>query len=95
MKPFILVIDTNVPGGRDAMCAWLDKQTEIVNWQATLPNAVFIVSEKSAREISHKIHEKFSKSRFFVTEIETKEIDRRGGWLPKHIWKLIKDPQPA
>lgn len=94
LKTFVLMIDDSIAGGRQTMQQFVDTLPEIVNWHAPLPNAIFLVSEKGAREIAKRIHTAFPASRFVVLEIQ-KEWVTRGGWMGAKTWDLIKNPKPA
>ena len=65
----------------------LSKMPEIEFWYRCLPNAIFITSRLSAREL-HRALRKVHGGRCIILDCDTDY----SGWLPKKAWRLIKNP---
>ena len=85
---YALVFDDSV-GSRDEVTKFLDGCPEILYWYTCLSHAVFIVSERSATDLTG-LFRKFTKDRgrFFIIDAESD----RNGWLPSKAWELMKRP---
>ncbi len=88
---YLLVFDDAV-GTRREVLDFLDRQPEILNWYTCLSNAVFIVSTKTAGELT-KLFRSFTsdKGRFVILDTDTD----RNGWLPKKAWDFISERKLA
>jgi hypothetical protein len=82
---YILVFDDAV-GTRREVLDFLDRRPEILDWFTCLPNAVFIVSNKTANELA-SLFRSFTadKGRFVILDTDTD----RNGWLPRKAWNFI------
>ena len=67
----------------------INREPEIVNWYACLPNAVFVVSALHADPLSALIKKATGLKRFIVLDAKT---DRQG-WLPQVGWDFLKRPR--
>ena len=89
---YILVFDDAL-GTRQEVQAFLNSRSEILNWYACLPNAIFFVSDKTAATLSEVIKEfKGDKNALFI--ILDVKTDRQG-WLPKKAWEFISNPKAS
>ena len=66
---------------------YLDKSKIIETWRHELPNIFFIVSEKSAEEISDRIRRRF-KSRDLM-HLVMEYTDNSQGWLSERSWHML------
>ena len=64
----------------------------IAKWYAFLENAICLVSDGDAKQISGLIREGFSDLRFLVTEVDP---NTKGGWLSLSVWVFLKNLQPV
>lgn len=71
-------------GDRDEVKDHLDGLPEVLHWRFDLPNAFYLVSEVSAKELANKIRP-LGNGRFIVTEIPANSQ----GWLPRRSWEII------
>lgn len=62
---------------------------EIVNWVAPYPGAVFVVTQRTARELAKLLRDETALhgERFAVFDTAAD----RSGWLPKSIWTMLHD----
>ena len=70
--------------GQGASLMDLDGLPEVLHWRFDLPNAFYLVSEVSAKELANKIRP-LGNGRFIVTEIPANSQ----GWLPRRSWEII------
>ena len=88
---YLLVFNSRV-GTVQEVSAFLDEREDVFqNWITTLPNSFFVVSDRSASELS-EVFRSFTKDkgRFIILDVDTD----RNGWLPKKTWNFIKEPKP-
>lgn len=87
---YLLVFDVTV-GTLEEVSKFLDKREDIFqNWMTILPNSFFVISDKSATELSD-VFRTFTedKGRFIILDVNTD----RNGWLPKTAWNFVKKPK--
>jgi len=88
---YLLVFDDAV-GTRREVLDFLDKRPEMLDWYACLSNAVFIVSTKTASELTSLFRSFTSdKGRFVILDTDTD----RNGWLPRKALDFIGGRQAA
>lgn len=86
-KVYLLIYATTF-GDREVIKNWFNQESGIVHWRYDLPNTFYIVSPKSASELSDSLGNFVGKKgRFLITEIS----DNRQGLLPKETWYLFKN----
>jgi hypothetical protein len=87
---YILVFD-NALGTRQEVQDFLNTRAEVLNWYACLPNAIFIVSDKTAKTLSAVIREfdAGKNARFIVLDVNAD----REGWLPRKAWDFMSTPK--
>ena len=88
---YLLVFDSTI-GALEEVSKFLDFREDIFyNWITILPNSFFVISDKSATELT-KVFREFTqdKGRFIILDVETD----RNGWLPKKTWDFLNDPKP-
>lgn len=81
---YLLVIN-GITKNRAQVQVFLDSRPEILNWMATFPNAIFIVSEKSASEIGSILRPFLHPDHFILLDVDTD----RAGWMSKKTWNFI------
>jgi hypothetical protein len=97
MKKAYLLAFNDIAGKVAAVKDIVDKTPGVVTWRYDLPNAIYIISEETASQLSDKLHLSLpANSRFIITEIP----DNSSGWLTPDSWYLIKNkvhrpPAPA
>ena len=91
MNAYLLVFDDSQVA-REVITKKLDKIPAIQNWFAFLNNTVSLVSIKDASSISDLVRDAFPELRFIVVEIDR---EKKGGFLPKSVWRFINKPSPA
>lgn len=91
MNAHLLVFDSSQIR-RSVVTKIIDRLPEIKNWYAFLDNTICIVTDDDAGMLSDLLHKKLPEIRFIVTEIEPQ---KKGGWLPKSVWKFMNHPVPS
>ena len=66
----------------------IDSMSDVLHWYRLFPNSFFLVSEKTATQLSSQIKGKAS-GRFLIADMDTD----RNGWMPKKAWEFIKNPK--
>ena len=61
-------------------------------YSGLLPNTFFIVSDRSARDLSERFYIRFQDAQFLISELSTESIDGR---LARDAWDFIQNPRPA
>ncbi|AFY61400.1 hypothetical protein Syn6312_2285 [Synechococcus sp. PCC 6312] len=87
---YLLVFDT-VIGSLQEVSKFLDKREDIFqNWMTVLPNSFFVISDKSAKELS-EVFRTFTNDQgsFIILDVKTD----RNGWLPKKAWEFVRKPK--
>ena len=87
LKPFVLVFDPTF-GGREVVQRFLDTRHEVKNWFSVFSDAIFIISDSSATELSRVIRAQFPTGRFFLAA-----VSERDGCMPKHAWDFLNNPR--
>jgi len=77
---------------RKSVISKLDSLPEVVNWMAFFDNAICIVSEIDAIQLSEVLRASLPGIQFIVTELEP---GKKKGWLPKAVWNFMNDPAGA
>lgn len=79
-------------GDHENVRKFIDKRPEIVNWKRCFLGTYFIVSDRSAYELTDILRE-FSKDKgnFIVADLNTD----RNGFLPRAAWEFIRNPKPV
>ena len=85
-KAYIFVYSDKL-GTRDEVIKCLDNILEVHTWRYDMPNSFYIISDYSADEIAHSIHNFTGKTRFIVSEITS----NKQGWLSEETWFLINN----
>lgn len=91
-RSYVLVFDDAI-GTRRKVLDFLDQRPEILNWYTCMSNAVLIVSDKSADELT-KLFRTFTQDRGRFLIINASDSDRNG-WLPQKAWRLIRNADSA
>jgi hypothetical protein len=89
---YILVFDDAL-GTRKEIQDYLDTRPEVLNWYASMSNAIFIVSDKTAATLQKAISQfnAGKNAHFIVLDVKT---DRQG-WLPAKAWEFISNPKAS
>ena len=71
---------------KEQVRTYIDSLREVLNWRTELPNSFYLVSEKTADELSTLFRE-FTKDEglFLIAEITS----NKQGWLDKKSWNMI------
>jgi hypothetical protein len=87
---YLLVFDSAI-GSLEVVSKFLDSREDVFyNWITILPNSFFVISDKSASELTTVFREfTQDKGRFIILDVETD----RNGWLPKKTWEFLNDPK--
>lgn len=88
MKSYLFVFNKE-QATRRFITSRLDSLDEVVNWMAFFPNAVSIVSDVDAAELSRVIRRAIPNVQFIVVALEK---GNKNGWLPKSIWEFVNHP---
>jgi len=89
MKAFLLVYDSSKIS-RDLVARRLNKIPEITEWYGLFDNTFCMASDKDARWLAECCREQVIPDvRFMITEVER---EKKGGWLPKIIWRFLNHP---
>jgi len=86
---YVVSFDGSV--GRKRFTDAIDREAEIANWYACLPNTVFVVSALHAKPLSRLLREVTGVDRIIVVDANTD----RSGWLPKRAWRFLREPKRA
>ncbi|MBA3806306.1 MAG: hypothetical protein H0X14_11420 [Acidobacteria bacterium] len=76
----------------DELVAFLETRREILNLMRTLPNTVFITSDRNATSLARLIEKKFPKGFFIVAEYVPYNTD---GSLPGEMWDFLNRPKQS
>lgn len=72
---------------RELLTTFLDTRPEIRNWYSLFAGQIFIVSDRSTRQLSELIRGAFPNQLFLVAHIDGIDCD---GWLPEDVWEFIR-----
>jgi hypothetical protein len=86
MRCAYILVYNDEAGGRNEMKGFIDAIPEILNWRYELPNCFYLISDKSAGELTDLLRKKTGdKGAFIIAELN----NNRQGWLDKESWELI------
>lgn len=91
MRKLYLFVYNNNLGERQEVSNMLDGIKDIVDWRYDLPNSFYIVSTKTADQLTDLILEHYKETkglRFVITEIPP---NNRQGWLPNSTWEFMRN----
>lgn len=91
LSPYLIVFNPD-EGDRQALLNFLDTRTEIKNWYAFLPSAVFVISDRNANSISDILRTRYPGRFLFVTPVVGVQTD---GWLPQAAWDFVNQPKSS
>ncbi len=91
LKAFVVVF-SDAQINRQALLDFLDTRPEVKNWFAFLPGAVFVVSDKTATQVTEIIRMGFPEKSLFVSEVSRGTND---GWLGRNVWDFINTPNSS
>lgn len=72
-------------GTREDVKVLVEGIREIVDWRYDLPNAFYLVSDKTADQLADLFISRKPNGRFLITEI----VSNRQGWLPQSTWEFL------
>ena len=91
LKPYLVAFnDAQIT--RQALLDFLDTRPEVKNWFAFMPAAIFVISDRSARQLAEAIRSGFPGKNFVVSEVPAGAND---GWLGKDVWDFINNPRSS
>jgi len=76
----------------DELVAFLETKREVLNLMRSLPDTVFIVSDRDASFLTNLIDRKFPHAFFIVAEYYPYNTD---GSLPEEMWNFLNEPRKA
>ena len=76
----------------DELVAFLETKREVLNLMRSLPDTVFIVSDRDASSLTSIIGRKFPRAFFIVAEYDPYNTD---GSLPEELWNFLNEPRKA
>ena len=76
----------------DELVAFLETKREVLNLMRSLPDTVFIVSDRDASFLTNLIDRKFPHAFFIVAEYDPYNTD---GSLPEEMWNFLNEPRKA
>jgi len=82
---YVLIISGTTKSRSDVQ-KFLDTRPEIINWYANLPNAIFLISEKTATELHESLKPFLINDNYIILDVDTD----RNGWMPKKTWDFLK-----
>ena len=86
-EAYLLVYDGQV-GDREKLKNALNSMSTVTTWRYDLPNAFYVISDRSAREIADELKRIAGPSgKFIVSEIPKNSY----GWLTSDSWYLIQN----
>lgn len=74
----------------DELVAFLETKREVLNLMRSLPNTVFIVSDRNASILASLLDRKFPQAFFIVAEYDPYNTD---GSLPEELWNFLNEPR--
>jgi len=88
MKKVYLLAFSDDFGSREDIKTCIESMPSVEIWRYDMTNAFYLVSEKSANELSNELKSKTkSDGRFVITEFS----ENLQGWLTEESWYLIKN----
>ena len=91
LKPFLITFDA-AQINRQALLDFLDTRSEVKNWFAFLPTAIFVISDHSAQQLAEAIRTGKPGISFVITAMPDGKND---GWLGKNVWEFINNPRSS
>lgn len=94
LSSYLLLFSDSVGNGSQVQ-DFIDRKSEIVNWirfSAQFPNAIFLVSELNAEQITDLIHSEFAAGSFIVIKLTRSQ---KNGYLVQSLWDFINEPSPS
>lgn len=87
MRKAYVFLYSDGTGGREAIRAWVNQDSDVLHWRYDMPHSFYIISEKTAAELSESfLNFNGRKGRFLIVEVS----DNRQGILPKDTWHLLR-----
>ena len=82
-----IIVFSNPVGSRNEVKEFIDSRSEFKHWYVCMSNAIFVRSNKTAKQITEIFREFTEDSgRFIVLDVDTD----RSGWLPKRAWAFMR-----
>jgi hypothetical protein len=91
MKTYIISF-YHQDASEEELATYLDTKSEVLNWQTTFPNTIFVVSKRNAKYLSRLIEKQFPDSMFLVAEYNAQNSD---GLLSEDMWEFLNNPEEA
>lgn len=91
LKPYLLVFDSSEIT-RQALLDHLDTRPEVKNWFAFLPTGIFIISDRTALQLTQAVREGLPTASLLISEVPAGAND---GWLGKNVWDFINSPKSS
>ncbi|HZT59235.1 MAG TPA: hypothetical protein VFA21_11475 [Pyrinomonadaceae bacterium] len=76
----------------DELVTFLESKGEVLNLVRSLPNTIFIVSDRDASRLTNLIDKKFPQAFFIVAEYNPYNTD---GSLTGEMWDFLNSPRKA
>jgi hypothetical protein len=90
MKMVYLLVYSDSLGTRDELKSCLEAIPGSL-WRYDMPHSFYLLSDKSAQELSDIIRKRMNKNgRFLITQLAS----NRQGWITPDSWYLINNLQP-
>jgi hypothetical protein len=90
MKKCYLLAHSSAAASHAQMKTILNTIDEVVHWRSEMACVFFVVSEKSASDLTKLIRaQSGDKGRFIISEI----TQNRNGWITKDSWYMINNKE--
>ena len=87
MRKAYLFLYSDSMGGREAVRAWANREPSVIHWRFDMPHLFYIISERSAAELSQSfVNYNGRKGKFLIIEA----TDNRQGLLLPETWYLLR-----
>lgn len=87
MRLAYLLLYNDEFGDRATVKKVVDESSLIITWRFDMPNAFYLISNHTAKEISQDLHQKLPTGRFIVLECTSNSY----GWLSSDSWYLLQN----
>jgi hypothetical protein len=87
MRKAYLFVYADKFGTREEVTKCVDNISEVITWRYDMPNSFYLISEHTADQLAHAIHDYTGKTSFIVSEITS----NKQGWLSPDTWYLINN----
>ena len=85
MNTYLLVFNP-IDEGREAVTEFLDRLPAVIDWHASMNNAVVLVSDADTTLLAERVRDRFPGVRFVIAPLDA---DAANGILPRATWNFL------